>query len=179
MNAPHHEESCSMRLPSAAECPLTFEEQRFAEENHGLLLSFMAQYRLDAEHYGRLALRYLKAVVRYCNEPELQQYAFSNIVWHHLRSELSNIIRHENAQPVVVACEMEPGCDRGSESTIDAALWREIEKTLTYKQCEAVYLRNQGYSNREIAELCGVKPKAIEKRFYRIRKNIRLKEILL
>lgn len=39
-----------------------------------------------------------------------------------------------------------------------------------YKQFEAIQFRNQGYTNREIAELCGVGRKAIEKRFARIRK---------
>ena len=41
---------------------------------------------------------------------------------------------------------------------------------LTYKQFEAIQFRNQGYTNREIADLCGVGRKAIEKRFARIRK---------
>ena len=49
-------------------------------------------------------------------------------------------------------------------------LWEKIEELLTYKQCEVVYLRNQGYSNREIADLCGISRKAVEKRFARIRK---------
>lgn len=44
------------------------------------------------------------------------------------------------------------------------------EGNLTYKQFEAIQFRNQGYTNREIAELCGVGRKAIEKRFARIRK---------
>ena len=38
------------------------------------------------------------------------------------------------------------------------------------QQFEAIQFRNQGYTNREIAELCGVGRKAIEKRFARIRK---------
>lgn len=45
-----------------------------------------------------------------------------------------------------------------------------ILPNLTYKQFEAIQFRNQGYTNREIAELCGVGRKAIEKRFARIRK---------
>ena len=47
-----------------------------------------------------------------------------------------------------------------------------IEDSLTYKQFEAIQFRNQGYTNREIADLCGVKRKAIEKRFARIRKTL-------
>ena len=53
---------------------------------------------------------------------------------------------------------------------IDDGLWRVVEDNLTYKQFEAIQFRNQGYTNREIAELCGVGRKAIEKRFARIRK---------
>ena len=53
---------------------------------------------------------------------------------------------------------------------IDDGIWRVIEDNLTYKQFEAIQFRNQGYTNREIADLCGVKRKAIEKRFARIRK---------
>lgn len=53
---------------------------------------------------------------------------------------------------------------------IDDGLWRVVEDNLTYKQFEAIQFRNQGYANREIAELCGVGRKAIEKRFARIRK---------
>ena len=47
---------------------------------------------------------------------------------------------------------------------IDDGLWCVIEDNLTYKQFEAIQFRNQGYTNREIAELCGVGRKAIEKR---------------
>ena len=47
---------------------------------------------------------------------------------------------------------------------IDDGLWRVVEDNLTYKQFEAIQFRNQGYTNREIAELCGVGRKAIEKR---------------
>ena len=47
-----------------------------------------------------------------------------------------------------------------------------LEDSLTYKQFEAIQFRNQGYTNREIADLCGVKRKAIEKRFARIRKTL-------
>ena len=56
------------------------------------------------------------------------------------------------------------------EAPIDNALWAKIEELLTYKQCEVVYLRNQGYTNREIASLCGISRKAVEKRFARIRR---------
>ena len=64
-----------------------------------------------------------------------------------------------------------------AEPPLDQEIWEQIEKNLTYKQSEAIKLRDAGYSNREIASICGVQRKAIEKRFTRIRKKInRLKE---
>jgi RNA polymerase sigma factor (sigma-70 family) len=161
-------------FPQRKDAPLTEEQQAFAEANHGLLLSFMTSYDLDADLYDRLALRYLRTVVRYLTEPKLRDYAFSTIVWYHLRSELSNILRTNYLQLEESLPDPDTQWENGfEEDTIDQALWTEIERKLTYKQVEAVLLRNQGYSNREIAELCHVKPKAIEKRFSRIRRKLK------
>ena len=158
------------------DAPLSEEQRRFAEENYGLLLSFMASHHLDADFYDRLSLRYLHAVVRYMTEAELQQYAFSTILWYHLRSELFDILRADRRYPAESEYPEQQSWDPTYEHVIDAQLWKEIESILTFKQCEAVFLRNQGYKNREIAELCGVQPKAIEKRFGLIRKKLKTKE---
>lgn len=155
--------------------PMTDEQREFAEKNHGLLLAFMDRHELGADCYDRLALRYLHTVVRYLTEETLRQYAFSTVLWYHLRSELSNILRQDRLRYLEADYD-QPPWDPTCEETINAVLWQHIERELTFKQCEAVYLRNQGYKNREIAELCGVRPKAIEKRFHRIRKKIRQKE---
>ncbi len=159
------------------DAPLSEEQRSFAEEHHGLLLSFMAKYRLDGDCYDRLAIRYLRTVARYTTEESLRRYAFSTILWYHLRSELSDILRDNRRQPETVEIDQAPAVDTAYDHVIDAALWKQIEEELTFKQCEAVYLRNQGYKNREIAEMCGVRPKAIEKRFGRIRKRLTSKKI--
>lgn len=165
------------RTVHRTDAPLSEDQRSFADEHHGLLLSFMAKYQLEADCYDRLALRYLHAVVRYTTEESLRQYAFSTILWYHLRSELSNILRDNRRQPETVEIGQAPAVDTAYDHVIDAALWKQIEEELTFKQCEAVYLRNQGYKNREIAEMCGVRPKAIEKRFGRIRKRLTSKKI--
>lgn len=159
------------------DAPLSEEQRTFADEHHRLLLSFMARHDLDADYYDRLALRYLHTVVRYLTESELQIYAFSTILWSHLRSELSNIMRDERQRFAETEVERASEWETAYEHVVGTELWQRIEQELTYKQCEAVYLRNQGYRNREIAELCGVKPKAIEKRFGRIRKKLKKMEI--
>ena len=163
------------RSPDMNNAPLSQAQRDFAEANHGLLLAFMTRHNLDGEFYDRLSLRYLHTVVRYMTEIKLQQYAFSTVLWYHLRSELSNILRDNRKFPGVPDYSASPSRDPTYDHAVDAELWKEIERELTFKQCEAVLLRNQGYKNREIAELCGVQPKAIEKRFGRIRKKLKTK----
>ena len=86
--------------------PLTPEQQAFATEHHGLLMAFMKRHSLDDDYYGPLSNRYLNAVVRYLTEPELQKYAFSTVVWYHLRSELSNIARRMEKQIQALPIEL-------------------------------------------------------------------------
>lgn len=150
--------------------PLTPEQQAFAEEHHGLILDFMEKHSLDSDYYGLLAQRYLKVVVRYLTEEELRKYRFSTVVWYHLRSELSNYAREEARRIQELSMELHGDVPAPTGEPFDNAMWAKIEEILTYKQYEVILLRNQGYNNREIADLCGVKRKAIEKRFTRIRK---------
>lgn len=156
--------------------PLTPEQQDFASKHHGLIIAFMRRYSLDSNFYDLLALRYLKAVVRYTTDENLQRYAFSTVVWYHLRSELASYYKALERQAMA---EQEFWVDKPppAEPPLDQEIWEQIEKNLTYKQSEAIKLRDAGYSNREIASICGVQLKAIEKRFTRIRKKInKLKE---
>lgn len=152
--------------------PLTPEQQAFAEKHHWLILEFMKRYSVeDGDTYGILAQRYLKAVIRYTTEEELQKYAFSTIVWYHLRSELASIYKQQERQN---AAEMAYWKDKPIPDTVpfDREMWAQIEEILSSKQYEAIKLRDAGYSNREIAKICGVQRKAIEKRFARIRRAI-------
>ena len=150
--------------------PLTPEQQAFAEENHGLIIDFMEKHSLDGDYYGLMAHRYLKVVVRYLTEEKLRKYKFSTVVWYHLRSELSNYAREEARRIQELSMELHGDVPAPTDEPFDNAMWEKIEEILTYKQFEVILLRNQGYNNREIADLCGVKRKAIEKRFARIRK---------
>lgn len=152
--------------------PMTPEQQEFAEKHHWLILEFMKRYSIeDGDTYGILAQRYLKAVIRYTTEEELQKYAFSTIVWYHLRSELASIYKQQERHN---AAEMACWRDKPFPDNVpfDNEMWAQIKEILTSKQFEVIKLRDAGYSNREIAKICGVQRKAIEKRFARIRKVI-------
>ena len=152
---------------------LTPQEQELAAENHGLLISFMQRYQLDDELYGSLSLRYLKTVHRYLTDPELSRYQFSTILWMNLRSELSHELRKASRTPVLIPLEERPNAasimdDEGLEE-----LWERLEKLLTKRELEVLYLRTQGQSYREIAKACNLTFKAVAGRLYRLKKKIR------
>lgn len=58
-------------------------ERRFAEENHGLIYSFLNYYRLpETEYYDICAIAYLHAVKDWHGKPELREkYRFSTIAF--------------------------------------------------------------------------------------------------
>ena len=86
------------------------------------------------------------------------------------KTPISNYARDQVGKPQEIPIEFYCEIPAPEIAPIDDGLWRVVEDNLTYKQFEAIQFRNQGYTNREIAELCGVGRKAIEKRFARIRK---------
>ena len=52
-------------------------------------------------------------------------------------------------------------------------LWERLEKLLTKRELEVLYLRTQGHSYREIARACNLTFKAVAGRLYRLKKKIR------
>lgn len=67
---------------------LNSKERKFAEENHGLIYSFLNYYRLtEAEHYDICAIAYLQAVKEWHRKPELRdKYKFSTIAFKKMES---------------------------------------------------------------------------------------------
>lgn len=78
---------------------LNSKERKFAEENHGLIYSFLNYYRLtEAEHYDICAIAYLQAVKEWHRKPELREkYRFSTIAF---RKMLSAKIKKYHADRV-------------------------------------------------------------------------------
>ena len=151
---------------------LTQEEREFSEANAALLEQFFRIYRLDDECYGRLSERYLKTVRRYFREPVLREkYRFSTIVRLNLRSELSHILREGRH----IEYQMAPGTmerlssDHELESAI--ALWDILEQSLTRRQLEVLRMRLEGLTGTEIARICEITVRAVERRVSRLRKR--------
>lgn len=71
--------------------PLTDEQRAFAEEHHDLIYAFIKKNHLnESDFYDVLALRYMSAVQRYFEHPELRQYAFSTIAFGAMRSAMGH-----------------------------------------------------------------------------------------
>lgn len=169
-----------MRTPPSA---LNHEQATFAQQHHGLLLAFIGRYHLEeSEYYGVLAERYLITVVQYLTDPKLQHYAFSTILWYRLRYELAHMMRAHLARPPSVddvdVTQM-PFQDDLTTAELEA-IWRNLRQTLTEKELKVLFLRQYGYSYREIGRMCGCSENAVKCRFSKLRKRInKTKEIEL
>lgn len=75
--------------------PLTREQQRFAEENHHLVFTFLNQKQLpESVFYDVVIFGYLKAVQEYCEVEALHRYKFSTLAFKRMRSSLSNYYKY-------------------------------------------------------------------------------------
>ena len=67
--------------------PLTSEEQIFASEHHGIVISYLVKNRLSFDDwYDVVIFRYLLSVKRWFAIPELHKYSFCTIAYNAMRS---------------------------------------------------------------------------------------------
>ncbi len=160
---------------SVGDTTLTPAEREFAEANHGLLIRFMRSYHLDDELYGQMSIRYLKTVQRYLNSEKLRRkYRFSTILWYHLHSELSNIMRASGRAPPVVSYDQLFHEPPSFDLTGATDLWDYLADQLTEKQLDVLRLRYDGHTYSEIAKNRGITFKAVARRFDRIRRKLHI-----
>lgn len=148
------------------------ESREFIEANIGLFHKFMQRYNLDDDYYGLLAISYIKAATKYLSDQELQQYAFSTILWYRLRYEISHARRKERNRLQTIPLEQALAPPGHTDEESVNLLWKTLESILTPRQMEVLYLRYNGMTNREIAEQFGISQVAVERLFSRIRKRI-------
>ena len=75
--------------------PLTRKQQKFAEENHNLVYSFLNKKKLnESVFYDVVIFGYLKAVQEYCDIPSLREHRFSTLAWKRMQSALSNYYKY-------------------------------------------------------------------------------------
>ncbi len=149
---------------------LNQKERRFAEENHGLIYSFMNYYRLpEEEYYDTLALAYLKAVQEYNRKPGLKQkYRFSTIAFQKMTDAKIMKYRVDQTRKVYTAFSLNALDSEGREYLVQlpdphdalreadlqremAELLQEVVTALTERQRSHLVKFLEGKSPQEIA----------------------------
>ena len=148
---------------------LNQKERSFAEENHGLIYSFLNYYRLpEAEYYGLAAMAYLQAVKEYSKRPELREkYKFSTIAFKKMLGAKINKYRADQARDAYIAFSMNDLNADGTEYMAQLAdphdvlreleerwsmaeLLKEIMPALTGRQRSHLIKILEGKNHREI-----------------------------
>ena len=62
--------------------PFTKEEQQFAEDNHGIIYTFLNEKQLsEDDYYDVVVFGYLRAVQEYFDNKRICKYKFSTLAW--------------------------------------------------------------------------------------------------
>lgn len=146
--------------------PLTEQEKLFAENNHGLVYSFLHRYGYRIEDfYDIVIFGYLKAVQVYHRKEELKlKYDFAFIAWQYMRAEVGNYFRIESAQKrklmeTMISLDvsyMEAdnlyniiGGKSVEDDLSESELLNEVLENLSAVQRGIFNLKLEGYSNKE------------------------------
>ena len=148
---------------------LTAEQQDFAETNHNLIYGFLRGQKLPTDdYYDVVVFGYLRAVRQYCSQESLRQkYAFTTIANRKMRDDLYKHYKKQSlpkrraatvsleallyGEETLAMSEVVPGRDRAREDLDARLLWEQLSCLLTDDQAEALRLRADGYTDREIA----------------------------
>lgn len=149
------------------EVPLTYEQQRFAADNHGLVFKFLNEHQLpEDEFYDVIVFGYLKAVRDYLSRPELQKYSFATISWKAMTCYLSNHYKAQRRQKrsaEVISIhaslyeddlpleQMIPATDTLMLQLESELLMHELASRLSRQQMDMVRQKTSGYGVRDIA----------------------------
>lgn len=86
--------------------PLTIEEQRFAEEHHQLVYTFLIHKKLQRdEWYDTVIFGYLRAVKKWFARPALHRYAFSTVAYGSMSTSMANELRKRKSIPRTVSLD--------------------------------------------------------------------------
>ena len=148
---------------------LTREQQRFAEDHHNLIYTFLNEKKLrQDDYYDVIVFGYLRAVQKYLLREDLRrQYAFSTIAWRAMECDLHNHYQSQRrpmrrAKTVSLEALLERDGrlmplgitndpDYWDEQLDAESLWAEISEHLSHEQRQLLRMRAAGYSAHEIA----------------------------
>lgn len=148
--------------------PLTPEQSRYAAEHYSLVHKFLKRKRLSEDTFFDVVIfGYLYAVKRYLEEEELQNWAFSTIAWKAMRRTVGHywasqarpsrkavvcsLDNTDPERPDLTLYELYPDLSEDVELELeDKMLEAAMLSRLTKEQRKLVFLREAGWSEREI-----------------------------
>lgn len=167
------------------EVPLTYEQQLFAAEHHGLVYRFLNENRLsEDEYYDVVIFGYLKAIQNYFCKPELQKFAFTTIAWKTMQGYLCNHLRVQkrkkrNAEVISIhliphegSLPLEETLSKPDELMLQLEtelLLHDLAKHISRNQMDMVRLKSGGYGIREIARSKKVTMKQVKETLENVR----------
>lgn len=160
--------------------PLTKVEAEFAAEHHSIIYRYLRKAGLpEDDFYDIVVFGYLRAVRKYLARPELWQYQFSTIAYramscdvHHTREYWMRKKRHAQVECYDEDFHTEDLRDPVEEAYENEQSVRELSSKLTHTQGKIAVLRSEGYHDREIADICRMKPSQVEQEMERARSGI-------
>lgn len=170
--------------------PLNEKETVFAEENLGVLERYLSRRHLDRNtFYDVVVFGYLRAVVRYLSEPELQQYKFTTIANSAMNTEVTNYHRALNRKKrKTVVLNIDAALFAGGlpiTEIIPDIRSTEFEKQLsdreqinlilsyaTESEKSVLRLSADGFTYREIGSMLNISESTVGKRVYEFRKRV-------
>lgn len=149
-----------MRGQSAPLAPLTGEQRRFAEQNHGLIYAFLHKTGCDInEYYDTAALSFLQAVQRYLTQPQLRRYAFSTVAWRAMGSGIAAEYRAGERRRLAEQQYM-MDCQTVSQDirkeAEDRLILHELFSGASPEQRHLAQMRAQGFTMKEAADAQGI-----------------------
>ena len=167
---------------------LTHLQRQFAEEHQETVLRFLSRMRLPVEDYYDIVIfGYLQAVQEYDENPALSRFQFDTIAWTKMNDCLGKHYAYENrpkrkAPTVSTYAYTKEGLtldeilpDRRKDlqaQTADRLFAMEVLSCLTETERQMVYLKADGLTCQEIAEIFSTTVRGIDGRFRRMRMRL-------
>lgn len=145
--------------------PMTAEESAFAEEHHDTIRTYLRIHSLPFDDFYDIAVfGYLRAVRKYLARPELRQYKFSTIAFramicdiHHSKEYWSRARRRGEVCSLNEDQDSNDLRDTVAETLDNVISFEQLTRRITPMQRRIASLRADGYNNKEIAAICGIR----------------------
>ena len=163
---------------------LTPVQSEFAAQNHELVFQYLRARRLnESEFYSEIILRYLSAVQRYDEYPELRRYSFKSIAFAAMDSAVGHYQEWQRRRPQEVGLHrrtpegflLEETIGSEDPGYLEIEQREERERLLSQVSAHEgnlLRLKVLGFTHREAGEQLGCSAPAVQRQLRRMRLRI-------